>query len=93
MDKASERKKPVKEFGDTDVGTVRTFGIDNKRETLDDMWDRPTIFGTTDQMRMENNYCKEAPKKKDKSLLDVLVDNADTHGPPLLDISKPLRVL
>jgi hypothetical protein len=92
MDKPSERKKPVKEFGDTDVNTVRTFGVDNKRETLDDLWDRPTILGMTDQQRMSNNYCKEATKKKG-DLLDVLVDNADTRGPPLLNVSSTKRVL
>ena len=45
------------------------------------------------QRLAQNNYCKEAhADKKSGGLMDALLDSADTHGPPLLNTSKPKRV-
>jgi hypothetical protein len=100
MDKPSERKADSKKWGDTDVNTTRDFGAGGERQTLDDLWSRPTITGGSIQQRIAgNNYCKEAHAKYEKGknepggLLDALLESADTHGPPLMDESKPNRVL
>jgi hypothetical protein len=99
MDKPSERKADSKKYGDEDIGTW-DYGAGGKCQSLKDLWDRNTITGGSIQQRIaQNDYCKENHAKYDKnknnpkSMLDMLLDSADTRGPPLMDESKPKRVL
>lgn len=99
MDKYSERKADSKkrDGSDVDIGTW-DYGAGGKCQTLDDIWGRNTITGGSIQQRIAgNNYCKEDHAKYEKGknepggLLDALLSNADTHGPPLMDESRPKR--
>ena len=99
MDKPSERKLDYKKEGDVDIGITK-FGPGNERQSLKDMWDHETITGGSVTQRLaQNDYCKEnhakyeANKNNPQGLLDMLLENADTRGPPLLDVSQPRRVL
>jgi hypothetical protein len=96
MDKPSERKAEVKKWGDTDVDTTRDFDAGGKRQQLDGLWADPTTItgGSKMQRLAQNNYCKEDHAKAEKAdgLVDALLDSADTHGPPLLNVSKPRRI-
>jgi hypothetical protein len=101
MDKASERKADTKkrDGSDKDDDYTKDFGAGGKCQYMDNLWHDPATItgGSTMQRLAQNNYCKEAhadydKKKSSGGLLDMLIDNADTHGPPLLNTSKPRRV-
>jgi hypothetical protein len=99
MDKPSERKADSKKYGDVDIGITK-FGPYNERQSLKNMWEHETITGGSVTQRLANNdYCKVSHEKYEKNknnpqgLLDMLLENADTRGPPLLNISQPKRVL
>ena len=91
MDKASERKKDSKKYGDTDLG-VHRFGPGNVIDRMDGLWSIPSkeVVGLGPERILTNNYCKSNNDKKEKvDLMDELLDN----GPPMLNISAPKRVL
>lgn len=95
MDKASERKKDSKSYGDTDIGT-RDYGAGGKREQLDGLWGFTTITGgSRDQRLRGNNYCKDSHAKyeNDKNnpeyLLGEALKSIDTRGPPIENTSQP----
>jgi hypothetical protein len=91
MDKASERKKDSKAWGDTDVG-VHKYGPCNVREQLDGLWDHPgkEVVGQGLGRLLTNNYCKE---DNGKASTGDMVDDIINSGPPFANVSKPLRVL
>jgi hypothetical protein len=93
MDKPSERKKDTKDCGDTDVNTTRDFGAGGKRAQLAGLWSivPEEVVGLGPERLMTNCYRKEisGEKKEKVDLLDEILD----HGPPLLNTSKPNRVL
>ena len=92
MDKASERKKDHKDCGDTDIG-VHDYGAGGKRVQLAGLWSivPEEVVGLGPERLMTNCYRKkDSGEKKEKvDLMDEILD----HGPPLLNISKPNRVL
>jgi hypothetical protein len=90
MDKPSERKKDHKEWGDTDAGTIRTFGPGNKRAELEGLWDHAPeeVVGLPLSRLLTNNYCKESGKEK-PDLMDEIING----GPPFANVSKPKAVL
>jgi hypothetical protein len=92
MDKASERKKDSKAWGDTDAGTVRTFGPGNKRAELDGLYDHAPkeVVGQNIGRLLTNNYCKE---DSGKAKTDDLVDAIINGSPPFANVSKPNRIL
>jgi hypothetical protein len=91
MDKPSERKKDVKECGDTDIG-VHDYGAGGKREQTAGLWSIPSkeVVGLGPERILTNCYCKELPgeKAEKRDLMDEIIE----HGPPLLNTSKPRRV-
>ena len=90
MDKKSERGKDAKACGDTDIG-IQDYGAGGKREQLNGLWSTTTITGGSVMQRLAaNNYCKDDKGKED--MLKTMLDEHDTHGPPLLNTSKPTRV-
>ena len=96
MDKASERKKDTKSCGDTDIG-VHDYQAGGKREQLDSMWDYASkeVVGLDDDRRLTNDYCKKPEKgegSKKEEAAD-LIDEIINSGPPLVNSSKPNRVL
>ena len=92
MDKASERKKDVKECGDTDIG-INDFDAGGKREQKAGLWSITSeeVVGLGPERLMTNCYRKEikGEKKEKVDLMDEILD----HGPPLLNISRPKREL
>jgi hypothetical protein len=93
MDKKSERGRDAKACGDTDIG-VHDYGAGGKREQLNGLWSTASkeVVGLSPTRLMTNCYGKDCDDKK-SDLLGTLLDEHDTHGPPLLNTSKPLRVL
>jgi hypothetical protein len=92
MDKASERKKDSKDFGDTDSGTVRTFGPQNKRAELEGLWDHApeSVVGQGLGRLLTNDYCKEDKGKASTGdMIDAIVDGS----PPYANVSTPKRIL
>lgn len=90
MDKASERKKDAKAYGDTDLG-IHDYGAGGKREQLDGLWRVPTITGGTYSSRIvRNQYCKDQSKKEASAdkVLESLIDG----GEPMENRSKPRAV-
>lgn len=92
MDKASERKKDNKAWGDTDVNTIRDFGAGGKRAELGGLWDHAPkeVVGQDLGRLMTTNYCKE---DNGKSSTGDLIDDIINSGPPFCNVSKPNRVL
>lgn len=92
MDKPSERKKDSKEWGDTDVNTVREFGKCDTRAELGGLWDHApeAVVGQGLGRLITNNYCKE---DKGKASTGDLIDEIINGGPPFANVSKPNRVL
>ena len=92
MDKPSERKKDSKAFGDTDAGTIRTFGPENKRAELEGLWDHAPkeVVGKDIGRLLTNNYCKE---DSGKASTDDMVDEIINGGPPFSNVSHPKRIL
>lgn len=94
MDKPSERSKDAKECGDTDIGIQNYNKVSDagKRQQLNGLWSTASeeVVGLPVTRLATNCYKKDDDQKK--KLLDVLLDEHDTRGPPLLDTSKPLRV-
>ena len=96
MDKASERKKDSKSWGDTDVNTTRDFGAGGKRQELAGLWSIPgeEVVGLGPDRILTNEYCKK-PEKGEGSAKEEKADLMDeilTGGPPLLNMSKPKRI-
>lgn len=91
MDKPSERRKDAKECGDTDIG-IQDYKAGGKRQQLNGMWSTVSeeIVGLPVTRLATNCYGKDCDDKK--KLLDVIIDENDTRGPPLLNTSKPARV-
>jgi hypothetical protein len=91
MDKASERKKDSKAWGDTDVGTTREFGPCNTRAELDGIWDHApkAVVGQDLGRLMTNNYCKE---DSGKATTGDLIDDIINSGPPFANVSKPKQI-
>ena len=89
MDKAAERKKDSKSCGDTDIG-VHKYGPDNVRAQLPGLWSiaPKEVVGLPPERILTNCYKKDCTTQK-VDLMDELLDN----GPPLLNVSKPKRVL
>jgi hypothetical protein len=92
MDKPSERKKDSKAWGDTDAGTIRTFGPENKRAELEGLWDHAPkeVVGQDLGRLLTNNYCKE---DTGKASTGDLIDEIINGGPPFANVSKPNRIL
>jgi hypothetical protein len=92
MDKASERNKDAKECGDTDIG-IHDYKAGGKRQQLNGLWNvvSEDVVGLPPTRLATNCYKKDDDKKKG-GLLDILVEENDTRGPPLLNTSKPARV-
>jgi hypothetical protein len=92
MDKPSERKKDSKTWGDTDAGTVRTFGPENKRAELEGLWDHAPeeVVGQGLGRLLTNDYCKE---DKGKASTGDLIDEIVNGGPPFANVSKSNRIL
>lgn len=92
MDKPSERKKDLKAWGDTDVGSIRRFGPENVRAELDGLWDHAPeeVVGQGLGRLLTNDYCKE---DKGKASTGDLIDEIINGGPPFANISKPKQVL
>jgi hypothetical protein len=91
MDKASERKKDSKSFGDTDSGTIRTFGPDNKRAELEGLWDHApeAVVGQGLGRLLSNDYCKE---DKGKASVGDMIDKIVDGSPPYANVSTPKRI-
>lgn len=92
MDKPSEKKRDNKECGDTDIG-VQDYKAGGCREQLNGLWGvvSEEVVGLPPSRLMTNCYSKqEAGEKKEKP---SLVEDVLTSGPPVLNVSKPLRVL
>ena len=83
----------MKECGDTDVNTIRDFGAGGKRAQLAGLWSivPEEVAGLGPERLMTNCYSKkiEGEKKEKVDLMGEILD----HGPPLLNISRPKRVL
>lgn len=98
MDKKSEQRKDVKCLGDTDVG-VRDYGAGGKNEQLAGLWSIASeeVVGLGPERLMTNCYTKQDGWKQkygdDKKEKPDLMEQIIEHGPPLLNTSKPLRVL
>ena len=96
MDKKSEQRKDAKECGDTDIG-IQDYGAGGKREQMPGLWNTTSeeVVGLPATRLATNCYHKkeaqEAGRKK-QGLFDIILDEHDTRGPPLLDTSKPRRV-
>lgn len=91
MDKPSERKKDNKEWGDTDVNTIRDFGAGGKRAELGGLWDHAPeeVVGQSLDRLMSTDYCKE----KDKDTPLEQIEEMVSKGPPFCNVSKPNRIL
>ena len=95
MDKPSERKRDSKREGDTDVG-VQDYKAGGKRAQLDGLWSiaPPEVVGLPETRVLTNCYCKETGEKgKGEGAKPDLMEEIVTNGPPLLNVSKPNRVL
>lgn len=90
MDKKSEQRKDAKECGDTDIGT-KDYGAGGKREQLAGLWSIPSkeVVGLGPERLITNCYSKDCGDKDKVDLMETIIE----HGPPLLNTSKPLRVL
>lgn len=90
MDKASERKKDSKDWGDDDVGTERKFGLGNVRAELDGLWDPAPkeVVGLPLERLLTNDYCKSGDKDSKLELIEEMVSS----GPPFANVSKPKRI-
>ena len=95
MDKPSERKKDVKECGDTDIG-IQDYGAGGKRQQLNNLWDFISITGgSREQRRVNQNYCKEshAAYNKGKSSADHTIgqtlERIETTGSARENTSQP----
>ena len=96
LNPAHTKKKGVerdhKACDDTDIG-IHKYGPDNVRAQLPGLWSIPPkeVVGLGPERLMTNDYCKgkEGEKREKPDLLGEILD----HGPPLLNISKPNRVL
>lgn len=90
MDKASERKKDAKSYGDKDLG-IHDYGAGGKREQLDGLWRVSTITGGTYSSRIvRNQYCKDQPEKEAKA--DKVLESLISGGEPMENMSKPHAV-
>ena len=91
MDKPSERKKDSKEWGDTDVGSIRRFSSGNVRAELDGLWDHAPkeVVGLGLDRLLTNDYCKSGDKDSPTELAEEILSS----GPPFSNVSKPNRVL
>jgi hypothetical protein len=91
MDKPSERKRDNKECGDVDIG-VHDYKAGGKREQLNGLWGVASeeVVGLPTSRLMTNCYCKTEPGEKEEK--PDLVDDMLTHGPPVLNVSKPRRI-
>lgn len=91
MDKPSERTKDAKECGDTDIG-IQDYKAGGKRQQLKGLWNVASeeVVGLPPTRLATNDYKKDDTKKE--KLLDIILDENDTRGPPLLNTSKPARV-
>jgi hypothetical protein len=92
MDKASERKKDSKAWGDTDVGTERTFGKCNVRAELEGLWDHAPkeVVGQGLGRLLTNDYCKQDDgKASTEDMVDAIVNGS----PPYANVSKPKVIL
>lgn len=91
MDKPSERAKSTKECGDTDIG-VRDNRGGGKREQLNGLWGVASeeVVGLPASRLATNCYCKTVPGEKQEK--PSLTEEMLTRGPPVLNVSKPLRV-
>lgn len=91
MDKMSERKKDVKECGDTDIG-VRDYGAGGCNEQLPGLWSVASeeVVGLPPSRQITGDYCKKEPGRKSEKpdLIDIIL----TSGPPALNTSKPKRI-
>lgn len=91
MDRKSEQKRDFKSCSDTDVG-VHDYHAGGKRAQLDGLWSIPPeeVVGLPPSRLMTGCYSKSDGEKKEKpSVLDEFIE----HGPPLLSVSMPKRVL
>jgi len=98
MDKIAEQRKPAKECGDTDIG-IHDYQAGGKRAQLEGLWNAApseVVGGTVNGRLGANCYHKDEILKergvKKPGLLEELLDEHDTRGPPFLNTSKPRRV-
>jgi hypothetical protein len=92
MDKLSERKKSAKECGDVDIG-IHDYKAGGLREQLNGLWGVASeeVVGLPASRLATNCYSKRVTGEKHED--PSLVDDMLTHGPPVLNVSKPKRVL
>jgi hypothetical protein len=93
MDKPSEKKLDHKECGDTDIGR-QDYKAGGCREQLNGLWGvvSEEVVGLPASRLLTNCYSKRVTgEKKDEKF--SLVDDMLTHGPPVMNVSKPQRVL
>jgi hypothetical protein len=92
MDKRSEQMKDAKECGDTDIG-VHDYKAGGLREQLNGLWGvvSEKVVGLPASRLATNCYSKRVKGEKEET--PSLVDDMLTHGPPVLNVSKPKRVL
>lgn len=93
MDKPSERKKDSKDWGDTDVDTMRDFKAGGKRAELGGLWDYAPkeVVGQGLDRLVTTNFCKEA--KGGEPSADELADKLLNSGTPIVNASKVQRIL
>lgn len=91
MDKPSEKKRDNKECGDVDIG-VQDYKAGGCREQLNGLWGivSEEVVGLPASRLATNCYSKRVEGEKHDKL--DLVDDVLTHGPPVLNVSKPKRV-
>jgi hypothetical protein len=100
MDKPSERKLPTKkrDGSDTDEDNIVRFGPGNVMEHLSCMGMHASkdVVGLDKDRLLTNNYLKEELQSKDKrqpSVLEIAAEELMMRDSPMLNISKPKRVL
>lgn len=100
MDKPSERRLPAKkrDGSDTDEDNTVRFGPCNVMEHLPNLGAHASkeVVGLDKDRLLTNNYLKEELRGKDKrqpSILEIAAEEINMRDSPLLNISKPKRVL